>query len=99
MDHHVGKRGLEGAHPDLASIAANTNYIVAISNSNVDRIYAEQPHGLDSPITSGNLHALASAGVWTDALGTMPTNVWQNTNYFRDVVFVAAPSSARTATR
>lgn len=83
------------------SIAPNTNYIVAISNSNADRIYAEQPHGLDSPITSGNLHALASGGVWTDALGTMPTNVWQNTNYFRDVVFVAdtAPAVARMTTR
>ena len=75
--------------PAPVSIEANTNYIVAISNSNVDRNYAEQLHGLDAPITNGNLHALAGGGVWTDALGTMPTSVWQNTNYFRDVVFVA----------
>lgn len=70
------------------AVAANTNYVVAISNG-PDRYYAEQPNGLDATITNGNLHAVAGGGVWTNAIGTMPTQVWQNTNYFRDVVFVA----------
>ena len=77
--------------PTPVHIDANTNYVVAISNGFPDQNlnYAEQPNGLDATITNGNLHALAGGGVWTDATGTMPTNVWQNTNYFRDVIFVA----------
>lgn len=74
--------------PAPVHINANTNYVVAISNG-PDRYYAEQPNGLDATITSGNLHAVAGGGLWTNAIGTMPTQVWQNTNYFRDVVFVA----------
>ncbi len=74
--------------PAPVHVNANTNYVVAISNG-PDRNYAEQPHGLDATITNGNLHAVAGGGVWTTAVGTMPTQVWQNTNYFRDVIFVA----------
>jgi Domain of unknown function (DUF4082) len=72
--------------PASLAITANTDYIVAISNSS-DRYYAEQIGGLASPIVSGHLHTYAGSGVYTTVLGTMPTLTWQNTNYFRDIVF------------
>lgn len=73
--------------PTPLEIAANTDYIVAISNSK-DWWYAEQIHGFDAPIVNGNLHTYVSSGVYSDISGTMPTEIWENTNYFRDVVFV-----------
>jgi hypothetical protein len=74
--------------PTAVSIPANTDYIVAISNSS-DKYYAEQNHGFDTAIVNGNLHTYVGSGVWTSTSGAMPTLTWQNTNYFRDVVFVA----------
>lgn len=76
--------------PQPLTVSANTEYIVSVSNSN-DRYYAAQLNGLASPIVNGHLRATAGSGVWTDAMGSMPTNVWQNSNYFRDVVFVPQP--------
>ena len=72
--------------PTPLNIAANTDYIVVVSNSS-DRYYAEQIYGFDTPIVKGNLHTYVGSGVWTAVLGTMPTSTWHNTNYFRDVVF------------
>jgi len=72
--------------PTPLQIAANTDYTVAVSSSN-DHYYAEQPHGLDAPIVNGHLHTYVGSGVYTDILGTRPTLTWENTNYFRDVVF------------
>jgi hypothetical protein len=68
-------------------ITANTDYIVAVSNSS-DRYYAEQSHGFDAPIVNGNLHTYVGSGVYASSLGAMPTLTWENSNYFRDVVFV-----------
>lgn len=67
-------------------IDANTDYIVAVSNSS-DRYYAEQPHGFDAPIANGALHTYVGSGVYTDVVGAMPAFNWSNTNYFRDVIF------------
>ena len=75
--------------PTPVDITANVDYIIAISNG-PDWIYAEQISGFDTPIVSGNLHTYVGSGVWSSVLGTMPTSIWENTNYFRDVVFVPA---------
>ena len=72
--------------PAAVDIAANTVYVVSISNS-TDQYYAEQIHGFDAPIVNGHLHADKASGV-AGGLGAMPTYTWLNTNYFRDVVFV-----------
>ncbi len=74
--------------PTPLSISANTDYIVAISNG-PDRYYAEQVEGMASPIVSGHLHTYTGSGVYTGTLGTMPASTWQNTAYFRDIVFAA----------
>ena len=68
------------------SITANTDYIVSISNG-PDRYYAETISGLGTPITSGHLHTYVGSGLYSLTLGAMPSLTWQNTNYFRDVVF------------
>ena len=75
--------------PTPLAITANTDYIVAVSNSSTDRWYAEQTSGLASPIVSGSLHTYAGSGIYSSTAGAMPTASWQNTNYFRDVVFTA----------
>ncbi len=73
--------------PAPVAITANSDYIIAISNSS-DQYYAERTHGFDAPILQGHLHTYALSGVYATTLGSMPTAVWKNTNYFRDVVFV-----------
>ena len=72
--------------PAPLGISANTDYIVDVSNSN-DHYYAEEPSGFSAAIVSGHLHTYVGSGAFSGTLGTMPTSVWQNTNYFRDVVF------------
>jgi len=76
--------------PTALDITANTDYLVTVSNSS-DRYYAGTTHGFDAPIINGHLHTYVGSGVYTGTLGSMPTSTWQNTNYFRDVVFVPGP--------
>ena len=73
--------------PTPVAVTAHTDYVVAISNSS-DHYYAERTHGFDAPVRNGHLHTYAGSGLWATESGTMPTSVWENTNYFRDVVFV-----------
>jgi hypothetical protein len=73
--------------PTPLDIAANTDYVVAVSNSS-DRYYAERTHGFDAAIVNGDLHTYVGSGVYATTTGTFPTLKWQNTNYFRDVLFV-----------
>ncbi len=72
--------------PAPLSITANTDYTVSVSNSS-DRYYAGQLNGFDAPIVNGHVSTYTGSGVYSTILGTMPTLIWNNTNYFRDVVF------------
>lgn len=76
--------------PQPLNVLANTEYIVAVSNSS-DLSYSVGLNGLDAQLENAHLRASPGSGVWTDAMGSMPTKVWQNTNYFRDVIFVPQP--------
>ena len=73
--------------PAPLAITANTDYIVAISNS-TDQYYAATPQGFAEPIVNGNLHTYVGSGVYSTTSGGLPISSWQNANYFRDVVFV-----------
>ncbi|MBJ6723713.1 DUF4082 domain-containing protein [Geomesophilobacter sediminis] len=73
--------------PTRVSIAANTDYIVAVSNSS-DHYYAEQTNGFAAAIVNGNLHTYVGSGLYATTSGAMPSASWQNTNYFRDIIFV-----------
>lgn len=52
--------------------------------------YCSEPNVFAAPMTCGNLHTYSGSGVSSDRIGEMPTNVWSNQSFFRDVVFVAA---------
>ncbi|MFL5238273.1 MAG: DUF4082 domain-containing protein [Rhizomicrobium sp.] len=70
------------------TIQAGTSYVVSV---NVNDYYVATSQGFASGISNGGLNAPVSAGVYDYVAGVFPTADYQNTNYFRDVVF--APSS------
>jgi hypothetical protein len=72
------------------TIAAGTTYTVSV---NTNGYYATTNSGLSSAITSGDITALAGGGMYGN-VGTLPGQSYQNSNYFRDVVF--SPTTANT---
>ncbi|MBW4550087.1 MAG: DUF4082 domain-containing protein [Aphanocapsa sp. GSE-SYN-MK-11-07L] len=70
------------------TIDANTTYIVSV---NAKSYYAITENGLATPVKNGDL--TASKGVFNTAPGSLPTQSWNSSNYFRDVVFVPTLSS------
>ncbi|MGL5831845.1 MAG: DUF4347 domain-containing protein, partial [Waterburya sp.] len=68
------------------SIAANTTYIVSV---NANSYYVATNNGLATTITNGDLSAVAdgSNGVYNTTPSNFPTQSYQNSNYFRDIVF------------
>ncbi len=72
--------------PAPLSIAANTTYIVSVNTGNT--FYVATNGGLATPVVNGNLSSIAGNNGLFGAPGAFPTNSWQNSNYFRDIVFV-----------
>lgn len=70
------------------TINAGTTYVVSV---NTNGYYAVTSQGFASGISNAGLNAPVGAGVYNDVAGAFPTIVYQNENYFRDIVF--APSS------
>jgi hypothetical protein len=90
-------------------VQANTTYVVSV---NTNSYFAITGGGLTNPIVNGDLRSVADGnnGVYGSP-GNFPTSSYQNSNYFRDIVFVAgapvpgapaklalAPASASTQT-
>ena len=71
------------------SIAANTTYVVSVNTGN--SYYVASNSGLASAVTNGNLSSIVGNNGLYGSTGQFPANSWQNSNYFRDVVFVAGP--------
>jgi len=71
--------------PSPVNITAETDYIIAISTENY---YASEQYGFDTPISNGHLITYVGSGVYSPARGSMPTQVWRNANYFRDVILI-----------
>ncbi|MGZ6456141.1 MAG: DUF4082 domain-containing protein [Bdellovibrio sp.] len=84
------------------SITANTTYVASYFASNGQYAFEE---GMDYDITNGNLVALGGIdndgnGVYKyDSVSGFPTDTYNNTNYFVDVVFTAAPLTAKKHSR
>jgi hypothetical protein len=75
--------------PSPVTIAANTRYVVTVSTP---KYYGFTQAGLATAITNGPLSTVVGGnGVYGSMLGAFPTLSWANSNYFRDVVFVASP--------
>jgi hypothetical protein len=74
------------------AIAANTKYVVSV---NVNQYYVATANGLASTLTNGDISAIAdgSNGVFNETPSTFPTQSWNNTNYFRDIVFAPVGSN------
>jgi glucose/arabinose dehydrogenase len=73
------------------AIEASTPYIVSV---NANSYYAVTSNGFASSIGNGALTASVGAGVYNETIGVFPTQVYQNENYFRDVVFTPGSSVA-----
>jgi len=71
------------------NIQANTIYVVSV---NVNRYYPLTQNGLTSSVVNGDLSSVADGnnGIYNTSPGSFPSNSWQNTNYYRDIVFVAS---------
>ncbi len=74
------------------TISANTIYIVSV---NTTAYYPVTVDGLTSAVINGDLTSIADGnnGVY-DAPGNFPVSSYQGSNYFRDVIFVAASTNA-----
>jgi hypothetical protein len=76
------------ALPTPLTIQANTTYVVSV---NVNSYYVATNSGLASSVVNGNLSSVADGanGVY-GAPGAFPNSSFQNTNYFRDILFAAS---------
>ena len=76
-------------------ITANTIYVVSV---NINEYYAVTVDDLASPVINGDLSSIAdnNNGVFANPT-TFPTSSYRNSNYFRDIVFVANNTVAPTS--
>jgi hypothetical protein len=75
----------EFTFPTPVVIEGNTDYIIDVTNG-TDQWYFGTEHAFDAPINNGPFVTYVGSGVYATALGTMPTQTWNNCNYYRDVV-------------
>jgi len=70
------------------SIQPNLTYVVSVNAT----YFAVTPSGLALPVINGDISSVADGanGVFGGA-GVFPANSFQNSNYFRDIVFAADP--------
>ncbi|MEZ0393138.1 MAG: DUF4082 domain-containing protein, partial [Pseudobdellovibrionaceae bacterium] len=73
------------------SIAANTEYTVSVNTG--AGYYVATNQGMASQISNGSLRSVVGSNGVFGPVGSRPTQSWENSNYFRDVVFVADSSS------
>ncbi|MEO8631585.1 MAG: DUF4082 domain-containing protein, partial [Betaproteobacteria bacterium] len=80
------------ALPSALNVQPGTPYVVSV---NVGSFFPTTSGGLASQIVNGNISSLADGnnGVFGDA-ASFPGGSYQSSNYFRDVVFVAATVGA-----
>ena len=73
------------------AINAGTSYVVSV---NANSYYSVTSNGFGTAISNRGLTAPIGAGIYNDAIGAFPGLVYQNENYFRDVVFTPGSSLA-----
>ena len=82
------------------NIAANTTYVVSVNVGTLfGSFYPSTPNGLANIVVNGDLASIVGANGVYGSPGGFPTLTNLNTNYFRDVVFVAdaAPTIAKVS--
>lgn len=78
----------EQALPTPLTIQANTIYVVSVNGA--ANAYEFVTQGFNTQIVNGNLTAPVGAGVYNNNPGIFPNTSFNNNNYFRDLVFLAA---------
>jgi hypothetical protein len=73
------------------TIASNTTYVVSVNTGN--QYYVATNYGLSSKITNGSLYSVVGTNGVYGSPGAFPTNSFESSNYFRDVVFSIATST------
>ena len=68
------------------AIAANTTYVVTVNTAGT--YYVDNTTGLATQITNGNLSSVVGGNGVYGPVGAFPTNTFQSSNYFRDIVFL-----------
>jgi hypothetical protein len=66
-------------------VEANTSYVVSV---NANDFYTSTPQGFANSIIKGALSVKVGAGVYNETVGAFPQYIYQNENYFRDIVFM-----------
>jgi hypothetical protein len=77
--------------PAPLAINASTQYVVSVNTGN--SFYVATNSGLASVITNQDLSTVVGNNGLFGAPGAFPTGSFQNTNYFRDIVFTPTGSS------
>ena len=78
------------------AVTANTEYLVSVNTGK--NYYVATNSGLASQVSNKNLHSEVGSNGRYGSSGQYPTNSYQNSNYFRDVVFVPSSSSGSGTT-
>jgi hypothetical protein len=69
------------------AINANTEYVVSVNTGNT--YYVDTVNGFASQITNGKLSSVVGGNGVFGPVGSKPSQSWNNSNYFRDVLFIA----------
>jgi hypothetical protein len=77
------------------AIAANTTYVVSVNTGKT--YYVDTVSGLATQVTNGHLKSVVGSNGVYGAVGAMPTSSYQNSNYFRDVIFAPTTTTDTTA--
>jgi hypothetical protein len=83
------------------ALTAGSTYVVTVNTG--ANYYVSTTSGLATQKTSANLKTVVGSNGVFGPVGSLPTQSWNNSNYFRDVVFTAgtattSPTPAATAT-
>ena len=70
--------------PTPVGISAGTTYTVSYSTTTQ---FGRTANYFAAPVDNAPLHAPVGAGVYSSTVGTFPTSVFSNTNYWADVSF------------
>ncbi len=77
------------------NIQANTTYVVSV---NVNSHFPISYNALASSVVNGDLKSVADGNnAVYGSPGTLPTNSYQNSNYFRDIVFVVSSTISKVS--
>jgi hypothetical protein len=69
------------------AINANTEYVVSVNTGNT--YYVDTVNGFASQVTNGKLSSVVGNNGVFGPVGSKPSQSWNNSNYFRDVLFIA----------